>query len=65
MDGRGNRGNRGNSQYTFAGILFISPGSNLIIERIIFWWRVKNKQRQIVKEVMFLYRQDRFAAIYL
>ena len=35
----------------------------LIIERIIFWWRVKNKQRQIVKEVMSLYRSDRFAAI--
>ena len=35
----------------------------LIIERIIFWWRVKNKQRQIVKEVLSLYRSDRFAAI--
>lgn len=35
----------------------------LIIERIIFWWRVKNKQRRIVKEVLSLYRSDRFAAI--
>ncbi|MEM8830759.1 MAG: MotA/TolQ/ExbB proton channel family protein [Cyanobacteria bacterium P01_G01_bin.19] len=35
----------------------------LIIERIIFWWRVKNKQRKIVKEVLSLYRSDRFAAI--
>ncbi|MEM7592288.1 MAG: MotA/TolQ/ExbB proton channel family protein [Cyanobacteria bacterium P01_A01_bin.83] len=35
----------------------------LIIERIIFWGRVKNKQRQIVKEVLSLYRSDRFAAI--
>ena len=42
----------------------------LIIERIIFWWRVKNKQRRIVKEVLSLYRNDceasrrhRFAAI--
>lgn len=35
----------------------------LIIERIIFWWRVKNKQGRIVKEVLSLYRSDRFAAI--
>lgn len=35
----------------------------LIIERIIFWWRVKNKQRRIVKEILSLYRSDRFAAI--
>ena len=35
----------------------------LIIERIIFWWRVKNKQRRIVKEVLSLYKSDRFAAI--
>lgn len=35
----------------------------LIIERIIFWWRVKNKQRRIVKEVLSLYRSDRFEAI--
>lgn len=35
----------------------------LIIERIIFWWRIKNKQRRIVKEVLSLYRSDRFAAI--
>ncbi len=35
----------------------------LIIERIIFWWRVKQKQRRIVKEVLSLYKSDRFAAI--
>lgn len=35
----------------------------LIIERIIFWWRVKNKQRRIIKEVLSLYKSDRFAAI--
>ena len=35
----------------------------LIIERIIFWWRVKQNQRRIVKEVLSLYRSDRFAAI--
>ena len=35
----------------------------LIIERIVFWWRVKNKQRRIVKEVLSLYKSDRFAAI--
>ena len=36
---------------------------SLIIERIIFWWRVKNKQRRIVKEVLFLYRSDPLSAI--
>ena len=35
----------------------------LIIERTIFWWRIKNKQLKIVKEVLSLYRSDRFAAI--
>ena len=35
----------------------------LIIERIIFWWRVKNRQRRIVKEALSLYKSDRFAAI--
>ena len=35
----------------------------LIVERIIFWWRVKNKQRQIVRGVLSLYKSDRFAAI--
>lgn len=35
----------------------------LIIERIVFWWRVKNKQRRIVREVLSLYKSDRFAAI--
>ena len=35
----------------------------LIVERIVFWWRVKHKQRRIVKEVLSLYRSDRFAAI--
>ena len=24
----------------------------LIIERIIFWWRIKNKQRRVIKEVL-------------
>ena len=35
----------------------------LIVERIVFWWRVKNKQRRIIKEVLSLYKSDRFAAI--
>lgn len=35
----------------------------LIIERIVFWLRVKNEQRRIVREVLSLYRSDRFAAI--
>ncbi|HEY9769900.1 MAG TPA: MotA/TolQ/ExbB proton channel family protein [Coleofasciculaceae cyanobacterium] len=37
----------------------------LIIERIIFWWRVKQNQRRLVKEVLSLYRSDRFSAIAL
>lgn len=36
-----------------------------IIERIIFWWRVKQNQRRLVKEVLSLYRNDRFSAIAL
>ena len=35
----------------------------LIIERIIFWWRVKSGGRRICKQVLSLYRSDRFAAI--
>ena len=35
----------------------------LIIERIIFWYRIKQKQRRIVKEVLSLYRRNRLAAI--
>ena len=35
----------------------------LIIERIMFWWRVRQHRRRIVKEVLSLYRSDRFAAI--
>ena len=35
----------------------------LIVERMAFWWRVKNKQRRIVREVLSLYKSDRFAAI--
>lgn len=37
----------------------------LIIERIIFWWRVKQNQRRFVKEVLSLDRSDRFSAIAL
>ena len=35
----------------------------LIVERIIFWWRIKNKQRQVVRGVLSLYKSDRFAAM--
>lgn len=35
----------------------------LIIERIIFWWRVKSGRQRICREVLSLYRSDRFAAI--
>jgi biopolymer transport protein ExbB len=35
----------------------------LIIERIIFWLRIKRKQRRVVKEALSLYRSDPFSAI--
>ena len=35
----------------------------LIVERIIFWLRVKNKQRRIIKEVFSLYRSNPVDAI--
>jgi biopolymer transport protein ExbB len=35
----------------------------LIIERIVFWLRLKRKQRRVVKEAFSLYRSDTFAAI--
>jgi biopolymer transport protein ExbB len=35
----------------------------LILERMIFWWRIKQKQRRVVKEVFTLYRDNPFNAI--
>ncbi|BAU65723.1 MotA/TolQ/ExbB proton channel [Stanieria sp. NIES-3757] len=35
----------------------------LIVERIVFWLRLKRKQRKVVKEAFSLYRSDPFAAI--
>ena len=35
----------------------------LIVERTIFWWRIKNKQRCIVKQLSSLYGSDCFEAI--
>jgi biopolymer transport protein ExbB len=35
----------------------------LIIERIIFWLRIKRRQRRIVKEILSIYRSDPFSAI--
>jgi biopolymer transport protein ExbB len=35
----------------------------LIIERIIFWVRIKRKQRRVVKEALSLYRSDSFSAV--
>jgi biopolymer transport protein ExbB len=35
----------------------------LIIERIIFWVRIKRKQRRVVKEALSLYRSDSFGAV--
>jgi biopolymer transport protein ExbB len=60
-----------NNLWTAGGIvsipllIFSLLAVTLIIERIVFWWRVKQKQRRIVKEVLSLYRDDRFRAISL
>ena len=35
----------------------------LIVERIVFWWRIKNKQRRVVKESLSLYRSDPVSAL--
>jgi biopolymer transport protein ExbB len=35
----------------------------LIVERIIFWLRIKRRQRRIVKEILSIYRHDPFRAI--
>jgi biopolymer transport protein ExbB len=37
----------------------------LIVERIIFWMRIKRRQRRIVKEILSIYRSDPFSAIAL
>jgi biopolymer transport protein ExbB len=49
--------------FSLGAIAKLAVGIALIIKRIIFWWRVKNKQRRVVKEVLSLYKSDRFAAI--
>ncbi len=35
----------------------------LIVERVVFWWRIKRKQRRVVKEALSLYRSDPFSAV--
>ncbi len=35
----------------------------LIVERIIFWLRIKRRQRRIVKEILSIYRSDPLSAI--
>lgn len=35
----------------------------LIVERVIFWLRIKRKQRRVVKEALSLYRHDPFRAV--
>ncbi|HHP7231836.1 MAG TPA: MotA/TolQ/ExbB proton channel family protein [Xenococcaceae cyanobacterium] len=35
----------------------------LIVERVIFWFKVKHQQRRIVKEALSLYRTDVYSAI--
>ncbi|MGF1588634.1 MAG: MotA/TolQ/ExbB proton channel family protein [Pleurocapsa sp.] len=37
----------------------------LIVERVIFWLKIKRKQRRIVKEALSLYRTDIYSAIAL
>jgi biopolymer transport protein ExbB len=35
----------------------------LILERIVFWVRIKRKQRRVVKEALSLYQSDPYAAV--
>ena len=44
-------------------LIFSLVAIALIIERIVFWLRIKRHRRRVVKEVLSLYRRDRFAAI--
>ena len=48
---------------SFPLLAFSLLAVTLIIERIVFWLRIKRKQRRIVKETLSLYRSDRFSAI--
>ncbi len=40
-------------------IAFLLIAVALIVERIIFWLRIKRRQRRIVKEILSIYRSDR------
>lgn len=44
-------------------VIFSILAVALIVERIIFWTKLKRKQRRVIKEVLSLYRTDVFAAI--
>ena len=35
----------------------------LIVERAVFWWRIKRQQRPIVKKALSLYRSDPFSTV--
>jgi biopolymer transport protein ExbB len=37
----------------------------LIVERIVFWSRIKQKQRRVVKQILSVYRSDPYEAIAL
>ena len=58
-----------NSLWTLGGIVtlpllgFSLLAVALIIERIVFWTRLKRKQRRVVREVLSLYRSEPFSAI--
>jgi biopolymer transport protein ExbB len=46
-------------------LLFSLIAVALIVERIIFWVKIKRTQRRVVKEALSLYRSDSFSAIAL
>ena len=44
-------------------LVFSLLATALIVERVVFWWRIKRKQRRVVKEVLSLYRSNPFSAV--
>ena len=48
---------------SFPLLVFSFLAVALIVERVVFWLRVKRKQRRIVKEVLSLYRSNPLGAI--
>jgi biopolymer transport protein ExbB len=48
---------------SYFAIAFSVIAVALIVARIIFWLRIKGRQRPIVKEILSIYRNDPFSAI--